>query len=92
MRPLLVVTVAGWSAIASACSTAPSPEPVVKLQIVRPQLPAAARQPCAAPVALQDRSLAAAEVTAAWGRDRAALRICETRRSAAVAAVDGVER
>jgi hypothetical protein len=65
---------------------------VVKLEIVRPQLPATARQTCAAPVALPDRDLAAAEVTSGWGRDRAALRICETRRAAAVAAVDGVER
>lgn len=89
MRPLLVATVAGWSAIASACSTAPSPEPVVKLQIVRPQLPAAARQACAAPVTLSDRELTAVEVTSGWGRDRSALLLCETRRAAAVAAVDG---
>lgn len=64
---------------------------MVKLQLVRPQLPAAARQPCAAPVALPARDLAAAEVTSAWGRDRASLRICETRRAAAVAAVAAVD-
>ncbi|MCP4561999.1 MAG: hypothetical protein GY873_08690 [Bosea sp.] len=64
----------------------------MKLQIVRPQLPSAARQPCAAPVALPDRNLAAAEVTSAWARDRAALRLCESRRAAAVAAVDGADR
>jgi hypothetical protein len=89
MRPLLVVTVAGWSAIASACSTAPSPDPVVKLELARPVLPTTARHPCASPVSLADRDLDAAEVTSAWGRDRANLRICEGRRAAAVAAIDG---
>lgn len=80
--------VAGWSAIASACSTAPV-EPTVKLELVRPELPAIARQRCADPVVIPDRDIQAAEITSLWGRDRAALRICETGRAAAVAAVDG---
>jgi len=61
----------------------------VKVEFIRPQLPAAARQRCAEPAVLPDRDLTASEVTNGWGRDRANLRICETRRAAAVAAVDG---
>jgi hypothetical protein len=64
----------------------------MKIELVRPQLPAAARQPCAAPVSLPDRDLGAAEVTSAWGRDRANLRVCEGRRAAAVAAIEGAPR
>ncbi len=79
---------AGLGAIASACSTTPV-EPTVKLELVKPELPEAARQRCADPLRLPDRDMTAAEVTSNWGRDRAALRICETRRAAAVAAVDG---
>lgn len=81
--------VAGWGAIASACSTKPV-EPTVKLELVRPELPAIARQRCADPVRLPDRDITESEVTAAMGRDGANLKICEARRAAAVAAVDGV--
>lgn len=83
-----MATVAGWSAIASACSTAPD-KPTVKVEFLRPELPASSRQPCADPVRLPARDLTAAEVTTSWGRDRAGLRICEARRAAAVAAVEG---
>lgn len=61
----------------------------MKVEFVRPELPAVARQRCAEPAALPDRDMTASEVTNGWGRDRANLRICETRRAAAVAAVDG---
>lgn len=77
-----------WSAIASGCSTAQNADPVVRVEFVRPVVPTAARQRCADPAALPARDLTAAEVTSAWGRDRTALRVCETRRAAAVAAVD----
>jgi hypothetical protein len=74
--------------IASACSTI-KPVPTVRTVIVRPTVPAAARQPCAAPVRLPDRDLSAIEVTTNWGRDRAALKQCEARRAAAVRAIEG---
>lgn len=57
-------------------------------QFIRPTLPLAARQPCADPVPLPDRDLSEGEATNLWGKDRAALRACEPRRAAAVAAVD----
>lgn len=90
MRPCLVAIVAGLGAIASACSTsAEKVEPTVKLELVKPQLPASARKRCADPVALPDRDLLDGEATDLWNLDRASLRICETRRAASVAAVDG---
>lgn len=61
----------------------------MKVEFIRPELPAVARQRCAEPAALPDRDMTASEVTNGWGRDRANLRICETRRAAAVAAVEG---
>lgn len=88
MRPLLAAIVAGLGAIASACSTAPD-EPTVKFELVKPELPPAARKPCARPVLRPDRDISEAEVTTLWGRDQTSLRECETRRAAAVAAVDG---
>jgi hypothetical protein len=80
---------AALGAIASGCSTKPA-EPTVKVEFIRPELSAVARQRCADPVRLPDRDMTAGEVTTSWGRDRAALRSCETRRAAAVSAVDGV--
>ncbi len=38
---------------------------------------------------LPDRDLTEAEATGSWGRDRANLRQCESRRAAAIAAIDG---
>ncbi len=61
----------------------------MRTQIIRPAVPALARQPCAAPAALPDRDLTESEATSLWGRDRAALRQCEPRRAAAIAAIDG---
>lgn len=60
-------------------------------RFITPEIPATARTPCAPPSLLPDRSLTEAEVTGFWGKDRAALRVCEERRAAAVAAVTGNE-
>lgn len=78
----------GWLAIASSCSTADAPKPVVRTVIAKPVLPAIARAACAAPVDLPDRDLTGKEVTSYWGRDRSALSECEVRRAAAVAALE----
>ena len=76
-------------AIASGCSTAPDEPPTVRTEFVRPTVPAIARRACDEPVTLPDRDLTEAESTRMWGRDRSALRQCEPRRAAAVAAIDG---
>lgn len=52
------------------------------------ELPAEAKRKCADPVSLPDRNLSEAEATSLWGRDRTSLRICETRRAAAVGATN----
>lgn len=78
---------AASAAIASACSPT-EPKPVIRTELVTVALPDSARQPCARPAALPDRDLTSREVTTKWGADRAALVTCETRRAAAVAAVD----
>ena len=78
-------------ATVSACSTA-DPAPVVRTVLISPAVPAAARQPCRAPVTLPDQALSSAQATTYWGRDRASLRECEQRRAAAVlAATPGAE-
>lgn len=79
--------IAALAVIVCACSAA-RPEPVVKLEIVAPSIPAAARQACAAPVQLPDRQLSELEAATHWNRDRTALQVCETRRASAVSAVD----
>lgn len=71
----------------SACSTRDD-RPVVKVEFIRPVLPAEARIACARPVTLPDRGLTAREVGTLWDRDRSHLEICEQRRSAAVNAVE----
>lgn len=71
----------------SACSTRDD-KPVVKVEFIRPLLPAEARVPCAKPVQTPDRRITAAEVKDYWDRDRSHLEICEQRRSAAVNAVE----
>lgn len=60
------------------------------VEIHRP-VPEAAKRPCTPPVILPDRALTSAEVTEGWGRDRAALRQCETQRRAAIATLEGTE-
>ncbi|MBB4077031.1 hypothetical protein GGR08_001347 [Bartonella fuyuanensis] len=50
-------------------------------------LPASAREACERPSLLPGRALNEQEVVHYWGRDRAALLICEQRRKAVVRAV-----
>lgn len=78
---------AASAAIASACSPT-DPMPIIRVVEKKATIPDSARQKCAQPVALPDRDMTSGEVTVKWGADRAALSICETRRAAAVAAVD----
>ncbi|MBX8802512.1 hypothetical protein HBA92_17360 [Ochrobactrum sp. MR28] len=61
---------------------------MVSVQVVKPDLPPAARIPCDAPVPLPDRDLTSREATGFWGKDRSALAVCEQRRAAAVGAVN----
>jgi hypothetical protein len=61
---------------------------VVAAKLIRPAPPAAALVACSSPVPLPDRNLDAGETVSLWGRDRAALRICEARRAAAAAALE----
>lgn len=82
MLPLAALTV-----IAGGCSTAPLPKPVVQVEFIKPVLPQAALVACKMPVTVPDRDLTAQEVTTYWGRDRASLRSCETKRRALVEAV-----
>lgn len=81
-----MVALVALAAIASACSTDSKPEPIVRTVIVTPEIPAEAKVRCPAPVTLPDRDLTDQETGSLWGRDRTALRVCETRRSAAVGA------
>ncbi|TAA54887.1 hypothetical protein EXZ48_26040 [Shinella sp. JR1-6] len=81
---------AASAVIASACSPT-EPAPLVRVEQRPVVLPEVARQPCANPRALPDRDLSSREVATNWGADRAALTTCETRRAAAVAAVDASE-
>lgn len=57
---------------------------MVKTVYVEREVPAAARQKCADPVALPDRDLTDKETASKWAADRTALRVCEARRAAAV--------
>ncbi|MEY9717872.1 hypothetical protein ABIA22_000362 [Sinorhizobium fredii] len=82
-----MATVAALTAIASACSPA-DPKPTIKTVVVPVAVPESARQPCPRPVTLPDRAMTAREVTTGWGADRTALKTCEERRAAAVAAID----
>jgi hypothetical protein len=59
--------------------------------MVRPTVPPGAAEPCPAPVVLPDRKITERETTTFWGRDRASLRVCETRRAATVRAIEGAE-
>jgi hypothetical protein len=58
--------------------------PVLRTVTIEREIPAEAKIPCADPVPLPDRALGEAETSSLWGRDRTSLRICETRRKAAV--------
>lgn len=66
-----------------------SAEPVVRTEIVRPEIPAAAREPCRRPSPLPASGpLTASRATSIIAADGAALLECEGKRAAAVAAVD----
>ncbi len=82
-----MLMLAASTMIASACSIRDD-KPVVKVEFIRPVIPAEARVPCAKPVQTPDRRITAAEVKNYWDRDRSHLEICEQRRSAAVNAVE----
>ncbi|MCF1492483.1 hypothetical protein FS834_08085 [Agrobacterium vitis] len=64
---------------------------MVKTVYVEREVPAASKVACDAPVLLPDRRLNEQEATSFWGKDRTALRTCETRRAAAVAGVNHVQ-
>ncbi|MBB4122930.1 hypothetical protein [Martelella radicis] len=58
-------------------------------ELIKPVLPDEARKPCAAPEKLPDEGgLSEAQVVSLWGADRVNLKTCESRRAAAVNAVD----
>lgn len=73
------------AAIASACSTNDKAPAVVRTVTIEREIPAEAKKPCANPVTLPDRRLGESETQTLWGADRTALRVCESRRAAAVA-------
>ncbi|WP_375619023.1 hypothetical protein [Bartonella sp. AC134YNZD] len=56
-------------------------------QFLSVTLPPLSQRACTSPALLPERDLNAREVVHYWGRDRAALLICEQRRAAAVQAV-----
>ncbi|GAA0600182.1 hypothetical protein GCM10008943_14230 [Paenochrobactrum glaciei] len=89
MRNYLTFSVVALIAIAQGCSTT-TPSQIVRTQISQPNIPAQALKPCDDPVALPDRALSAKELTPLWGKDRAALKECEAKRAALVAAVKPV--
>ncbi|PZU15672.1 MAG: hypothetical protein DI589_27700 [Shinella sp.] len=72
--------------MASACSTKDDAPPVIRTVTVEREIPAEAKKRCADPVTLPDRRLSETETTDLWGRDRTALRVCETRRAAGASA------
>lgn len=85
-----MLMLAASTMIASACSIRDD-RPVVKVEFIRPVIPAEASVACAKPVILPDRGLTAREVGTLWDRDRSHLEICEQRRSAAVNAVEAAQ-
>lgn len=88
MRLYQIILAAALSAAVSACSSTVPFKEVITVQVVKPDLPAAARTACDNPVSLPDRDLSSREATGLWGKDRSALATCEQRRAAAVNAID----
>lgn len=83
MMAALTLTTAG-------CSSVHVAKPTIKLEFLRPTIPAKSKIKCDDPVDIPSgRRIPQGEVVALWGKDRTALEICETRRRAAVDAVDG---
>ncbi|WP_375647513.1 hypothetical protein [Bartonella sp. CR84HXZ] len=71
-----------------ACSTT-KPRDSFAYQFLSVELPPVVRMACARPALLPERALNAREVVHYWGRDRAALLICEQRRKAVERAILG---
>ena len=84
-----MATIAALAVTVSACSHG-EPRIVVRTVTTSPAISPEARQPCAKPVAVPDRDLTEKETFTGWNRDRSELVACETRRAAAIAAVDAV--
>lgn len=82
-----LTAVAVLAVIASACSTSDKP-PAVRTVLVERAIPPESLKACASPVRLPDRDLPDAEAARLWGSDRTALRVCESRRAAAVEGAD----
>ncbi|ENN93147.1 hypothetical protein BVtw_00570 [Bartonella vinsonii subsp. berkhoffii str. Tweed] len=74
-----------------ACSTS-KPVDNLSYRFLSVTLPPVVRIACHRPSLLPERALNAREVVHYWGRDRAALLICEQRRKAAVQAIVGKRR
>ena len=92
MRRFHLVTLAALAAIASGCSRTEgeTPKPVVRTVYVKPELSPESRKVCPPLQDKTDRQMSEAEVFGKWAADRTARNVCETRRAAAVAAVDAV--
>ncbi|EJF86211.1 hypothetical protein MCW_00107 [Cardidatus Bartonella washoeensis 085-0475] len=74
-----------------ACSTT-KPVGSFAYQFLSVELPPVVRVACRRPSLLPERALNAREVVHYWGRDRAALLMCEQRRKAAVQTILGKSR
>lgn len=70
----------------AACSTQ-SDRPIVRTQLVVPELTAAQRADCARPVAIPKRALTEKDVVGLWGRDRRELVSCRTKHKSTVATI-----
>ncbi|PIT68248.1 hypothetical protein CER18_07670 [Bartonella tribocorum] len=69
-----------------ACST-PKLRDSFSYSFLSSELPPVVRMACKRPSLLPERALNTREVVHYWGRDRAALLVCEQRRKAAVKAI-----
>jgi len=76
---------AGLAAALSGCLTG---RPMIKQQLIMPELPPAAKLPCARPQRLPADGVNERQAVQYWLRDRQALRACEARRQAAAAAFE----
>lgn len=72
-------------------STGAERKPAVVLTQVKATVPSEADTPCPVPVVLPNRAISAAETVNLWSVDRNGLRVCESRRAAAVATIRGAQ-
>lgn len=70
----------------AACSTQ-SDRPIVRTQLVVPELTAAQRSECLRPVVIPKRALTEKDVVSLWGRDRRELVVCGARHKSTVATI-----